>query len=159
MTAAKCAHCGQDAVLVTGCEVYPHRRDLYELFFWECKPCKARVGCHKEGNVCDGVKSNGTLPLGTAANAELRNARMAIHNTVDPLWQHNKQRGKARKIVYTVLTNYGRLHGYLGQNDTYHTGSLSLQQCATLNSLWPSMRKVVEERIQLELESTSNRSK
>ena len=38
MIAAKCAHCGQDAVLKTGCEVYPHRRDLYELFFWVCIP-------------------------------------------------------------------------------------------------------------------------
>ena len=36
MIAAKCAHCGQDTVLKTGCEVYPHRRDLYELFFWVC---------------------------------------------------------------------------------------------------------------------------
>lgn len=159
MTTAICAHCGQECVLVTGCEVYPHRRDLYELFFWECKPCKARVGCHKAGNVCDGVKSDGTLPLGTAANAELRNARMAIHNEVDPMWQHSKQRGKARKIVYAVLTNYGRLHGFVGANDCYHTGSLSLQQCATLSSQWPSMRKVISERIQLELESTYQHSK
>ena len=159
MIAAKCAHCGQDAVLKTGCEVYPHRRDLYELFFWVCIPCNARVGCHKKGNVCDGVKSDGTLPLGTAANQELRNARMAIHNEVDRIWQRQKQRGKARKIVYTVLTNYGRIHGFIGANDTYHTGSLSLQQCAMLNTHWSSMKKVIEERIQLELESTSNRSR
>lgn len=151
MTAAKCAHCGEDCTLVTGKEVYPHRSDLFSLFFWVCAPCNARVGCHKNGNVCDGVKSDGTLPLGTAANAELRNSRMAIHQMVDPIWQQAKHRGKARKIVYTVLTSYGKLHGYLGPDDTYHTGHLSQQQCVTLNSHWSSMKSVIQERIRLEL--------
>lgn len=153
-TAAKCAHCGGDCALVAGSAVYPHRRDLYNLFFWTCDPCKARVGCHKNGAVCDGIKSNGTLPLGTAANAELRNARMAIHNMVDPLWQQAARRGKARKTVYAALTNFGQLHGFVEPQGVYHTGSLSLQQCATLSSHWSSMKSVIQERIQLGSEST-----
>ena len=147
---AKCAHCGDDCKLVTGSEVYPHRRDLYDLRFWVCSPCNARVGCHKNGNVCDGVKSDGTLPLGTAANPALRNARMAIHQMVDPIWQQAPHRGRARKTVYAVLTNFGRLHGFIGPEDTYHTGHLSLPQCVMLNSLWPSMKSVIQERIRLE---------
>lgn len=147
MIAAKCAHCGQNAVLKTGCEVYPHRRDLYELFFWVCTPCNARVGCHKKDNVCDGVKSDGTLPLGTAANQELRNARMAIHNEIDGLWKSAKRRGRARKELYTVLTNYGKIHGFVEEKEQYHTGNLTLQQCKLLLEKWPKIKRTAEERI------------
>ena len=154
MNAAKCAHCGDDCKLVAGSISYPHRRDLYNLFFWDCDKCHARVGCHKNGMVAEGVKSDGTLPLGTAANAELRNARRAIHNMVDPLWQNATRRSRARKTVYAALTNFGKLHGFVEPQGTYHTGSLSLQQCATLNSHWSSMKSVIQERIRLESEST-----
>jgi hypothetical protein len=42
-----------------------------------CKPCDAYVGCHKGTNV----------PLGTLANAELREWRKKAHNLFDKIWR------------------------------------------------------------------------
>jgi len=58
----KCDYCQQQAKLVTGDIIYPHRPDLYSKKIWHCEPCRAWVGTHK-----------GTVkPLGRLANAELR---------------------------------------------------------------------------------------
>ena len=43
----KCSYCGNDAELVGGESVYPHRPDLYYLKFYQCLPCDAWVGCHR----------------------------------------------------------------------------------------------------------------
>lgn len=43
----KCDYCGNDAMLVSGRAIYPHRPDLFRLNFWQCAPCDAYVGCHK----------------------------------------------------------------------------------------------------------------
>lgn len=93
-----CAHCGNDCVLTGGSEVYPHRKDLYSLYFWICRPCDAFVGCHKNG---DGKKA-----LGIAANAELRKLRSRIHAIIDPVWRDGLS---TRSKVYadmTVMVNY-----------------------------------------------------
>lgn len=82
-----CEYCGNDAVLVTGKEIYPHRRDLYNLQFWSCLPCGAWVGCHKNSDA---------VPLGRLANAELRKAKSAAHAAFDPIWKDgNKRRSDA----------------------------------------------------------------
>jgi len=72
-----CTHCDTPAQLVDGSQVYPHRQDLVARLFWRCG-CGAYVGTHKGSD----------RPLGTPANAQLRDARMKLHNQmVDPLWQ------------------------------------------------------------------------
>lgn len=84
-----CPYCGQDTQCVTGKEIYPHRKDLYSLNFYLCKPCNAYCGCHK-----------GTLnPLGSPANVELREARMKAHRAFDELWKdkHMPSRTQAYK--------------------------------------------------------------
>lgn len=74
----QCPYCGAAAPLVTGADVYPHRRDLHEIFLYRCTPCDAWVGCHR----------GTTRPLGRLANAELRRAKQAAHAAFDPLWRH-----------------------------------------------------------------------
>jgi len=44
--------------------------------------CEASVGCHP----------NTTRPLGTLANRQLKDARMAIHRLFDPLWKKKKMK-------------------------------------------------------------------
>lgn len=95
-----CPYCDRPAVLATGNEIYPHRPDLFDLKFWRCAPCGAWVGCHKAGARVDGVTSDGTLPLGRLANAELRKAKSAAHAAFDPLW---RSRLMGRRQAYAWL--------------------------------------------------------
>ena len=92
----RCLHCGDEAALVTGREVYPGLPRLWEKPVWRC-PCGAYVGCHP----------GTTTPLGFPADAALRRARMILHNRrVDPLWR-NRPKGRRsyyRRAVYRLLT-------------------------------------------------------
>lgn len=102
MSAPICPYCRTPSALVTGAVVYPHRRDLYELSFYQCLPCDARVGCHP------GTKA----PLGRLANAELRALRSQAHAALDPKWQTG---GMTRSAAYAWLakelqTPDGRVH-------------------------------------------------
>ena len=100
----KCPYCGKDAALVTGDKIYPHRPDLYDRNFWLCAACDAYVGCHKKGaHVRNAGKSDGTLPLGCLANAELRKWRSLVHSILDPLWQTKKLK---RRDVYRILAKH-----------------------------------------------------
>lgn len=75
----KCDYCGNDAKLVTGDVIYPHRPDLRKRKFWQCAPCDAYVGTH--------VNSRQAHPLGRLANAELRGLKQRVHAVFDTLWQ------------------------------------------------------------------------
>lgn len=78
----QCPYCKKVAGPTTGQQIYPHREDLWNLNFYECRPCKARVGCHK-----------GTwAPLGAPAKGELRWARKAAHEAFDQLWRRKMAR-------------------------------------------------------------------
>lgn len=57
----KCDYCLNEAELVSGYSIYPHRPDLYHKNFYQCKPCDAWVGCHP----------NTTNPLGRLADSWL----------------------------------------------------------------------------------------
>jgi hypothetical protein len=100
MKAPKCPYCDRPAQLVSGATIYPHRPDLLSLKFWQCAPCEAHVGCHRAGARVDGVISDGTIPLGRLANAELRRAKSAAHAAFDPLW---KSRQMGRREAYAWL--------------------------------------------------------
>ena len=82
-----CNHCGGDALLVNGLNVYG-RADLKHKRFWRCEPCDAFVGCHpparSNGN---GGQGDGTVPLGTLATRPERWARSRAHAAFDSLWQ------------------------------------------------------------------------
>lgn len=121
MPIAACPYCDKPPVLVTGRELYPHRPDLALLKFWRCDPCDAHVGCHKAGARVDAVISDGTLPLGRLANAELRRAKSAAHAAFDPLWMSKRMR---RRDAYRWLA------GELGISAANcHIGMLDVDGC------------------------------
>ena len=138
-----CTHCGEPARLTDGTEVYPHRPDLSGLRFWLCDPCEARVGCHKAGAKTQHGASDGTLPLGTPANAELRRARMILHNDrLDPIWKGaaaRKERYNLRRECYRLLS--GRMG--IPAEET-HTALFTLEQC---RDAWRALEGVTTENV------------
>jgi hypothetical protein len=85
----------QEARLTNGEEMYPHRQDLYSLPFWKCTECPAFVGCHHKTNTP-------TKPLGYLATKEIKQARMKIHDKLDPLWKSGKF---SRREIYAKLSD------------------------------------------------------
>lgn len=114
-----CDPCGVDCTLKTGRDVYPHRADLADVRVWVCPSCSARVGCHP----------GTSKPLGNPASAELRRARMILHDQrLDPLWRyaprkHGKQ-GRRRALVYKYLA-----HKLGIDASVTHTGMFDLERC------------------------------
>lgn len=94
-----CCQCGEKvkANLVRGNIIYPHREDLYTVFFWQCPECKNYVGVHKN--------SKTKHPLGTIPTPEIRNARNKIHDILDPLWRDKRKSRKKRDVIYNYLSN------------------------------------------------------
>jgi len=107
-----------NARLTDGVEVYPHRNDLADLPFWKCDGCRNFVGCHHK-------TENYTRPLGVIATQEIKNARMRIHQLLDPIWQSKKMR---RQEIYSYLTEK------LGWK--YHTAKIrSVEEATRVHSL------------------------
>ena len=125
MSAVTCPYCHQPAALVTGAAIYPRRPDLASLKFHQCAPCDAYVGTHRPGAymVINGKKvvSDGTLPLGRLANAELRRAKQRAHAAFDPIWQ---SRTMGRKQAYAWLAKQLCLTA-----DEAHIGEFDVAQC------------------------------
>lgn len=98
-----CPYCGLRSELVTGAEIYPHRRGdewLAKKPFYCCGPCQAWVGCHP----------GTTNALGRLANAELRKAKSDAHAAFDPLWKKKQAqtgggKGRARNAGYDWLAD------------------------------------------------------
>lgn len=103
-----CCGCEKDVEphLVTGKEIYPHRKDLYSLPFWRCNDCMNFVGCHHK--TTDRIR-----PLGCIPTPAIKAARKNIHKLLDPLWQLGKIK---RKDVYRLLSEK------LGKE--YHTAEI-----------------------------------
>lgn len=123
-----CPYCNTQARLFNGLSVYPHRPDLKMLRFWMCKPCDAYVGCHKKGawvETAQGrVTSDGTLPLGRLANAELRKAKKDAHDALDMWWQCEDNKPKARCAVYKRLADALGISVY-----DCHIGMFDVDRC------------------------------
>lgn len=106
-----CPYCGDDAKMVDGLFIYPHRDDLAHKRFWLCAPCAAWVGCHP----------NTGKHLGRLANAELRRAKQSALAVFDPIW---KKREMSRKDAYVWLS------GALGiPNEQCHIGMFDTAMC------------------------------
>ena len=128
MSAPHC--CGKPTRLTNGREIYPHLPRLASKPIYTCDQCGARVGCHP----------GTTDPLGTPANAELRRARMELHNRmIDPLWQTADRSGgyqpedeKARRRIRRSART--RVYEFLADRmgitrDECHTGMFDMEQC------------------------------
>jgi hypothetical protein len=103
-----CCHCKKDieARLTNGAEVYPHRTDLADLPRWICDVCKNHVGTHYK-------TATPTKPLGNIPSSEIKRARIALHDLIDPVW---KSGAVSRGNIYTLIS---KQLGY-----QYHTGEL-----------------------------------
>jgi len=103
--APMCPYCSRPARMVLGSALYQRRTDLAERLFWACKPCDAWVGCHTKGSyeIVDGqrVDHDGTEPLGTLANFELRTLRGKAHTAFDWIW---RSRVMPRQAAYAWLS-------------------------------------------------------
>ncbi len=101
--APDCPYCTEPSVLIDSAEVYGGR-SFGPIYL--CRPCRAWVGCHPDT----------TTPLGRHANADLRKAKIAAHNALDPLWK--------RKAAYAWLAEQ------LGiDRDDCHVGMFDVAQC------------------------------
>lgn len=100
-----CPYCGQCAILVSGSVLYPRFPELHAKWFWRCQPCGAHVGCHP------GTKE----PLGTLANAPLRQARQAAHAAFDPLWRDGGRSAAYRWLAGELQVAASACH--IGQFD------------------------------------------
>lgn len=103
-----CPYCEAPAVLqLTSAHLY-NGRDFGPV--WECAPCNAWVGCHKN--------SSRHAPLGVPANREVRDLRKEAHALFDPLWLSAMQvrglsKSKARAAAYAWLgERMGRTTGH-----------------------------------------------
>lgn len=136
-----CQYCGAPAKLITGAELYPRHTnpELQYRNFWECFPCDAHVGCHKPLDKRGGGKGDGTVPLGTLANAELRKARTAAHLSLDRMWKHG-------------VMHRARMYQWLAQQmqmkpQDCHIGSMNIEQCRQVVQLvaehYPQVAKML----------------
>lgn len=113
-----CDYCGKPAKLVKGFEIYPHRKDLGNKYFWSCSPCGAYVGCHRDSDA---------VPMGRLANAQLRAAKRLAHAAFDPLWQ---EFGMKRMDAYQWLADKMGVSG-----SECHIGMFDVDQCRKVQRL------------------------
>jgi hypothetical protein len=123
----RCPYCHSAVELVTGAEVYPERPELAERHIWRCTCCDASVGCHRPGARValpggEEITSDGTLPMGSLADEELRAARIETHRMFDAMWQPPAcmTRGEA----------YGWMARLLNiEKEEAHVAGLSYDEC------------------------------
>lgn len=123
----RCPYCHSAVELVTGAEVYPNREDLADRHIWRCTSCDAHVGCHKPGARIalpngEELVSDGTLPMGSLANEDLRAARIETHRMFDALWQPPACMDRREAYAWMAkLLNIRR--------EEAHVASLSYDEC------------------------------
>lgn len=141
--APHCPYCNKSARLVGGSVIYPDRKNLHGLKFWMCAPCQAWVGCHREDAwtmvANQKVFSDGTLPLGRLANAELRMAKMKAHEAFDPIWK--REQGVSRSEAYTWLRVMLGMH-----RDVCHIGEFDVAECEAVVRACLARQKESNER-------------
>jgi len=104
-----CSYCREAAQLHLGTDVYPHRIDLAERYYWVCWPCDAGVACH--------LRDDGQQPLGELANEELRGARSSAHAAIDPLWKDGVMTRDAAYEWLSQATRIPRIRCHIGMLD------------------------------------------
>lgn len=121
-----CPYCEQFSKRVSGKEIYPHRNDLKSKTFYECKRCKAYVGCHKGTD----------KPLGRLANPELRYYKKLAHSSFDPIWRIDSDLN--RKNAYAWLAEKMNI-----SESECHIGMFDVHQCIQVIDICKIFKKVV----------------
>lgn len=103
-----CRYCGDNLFLQDNAKLYGGR-PFGKAYICENYPaCDTYVGVHK----------GTTQPLGTPANAELREIRRRVHASLDPIWQSGKlPRSRLYRQMAALLYNGAR---------DYHTAWLDI---------------------------------
>lgn len=110
-----CPYCASVPEKVTGREIYPRMKRLWDKKFILCRPCDAYVGCHNDPD------PKKWKPLGSLANRELRGARIDAHRMFDRMWRDGQMH---RSSAYTWLA------GKLGiEKRECHIGMFNLEMC------------------------------
>ena len=121
MSSVICPYCQQQA-LFPASMVY--KKKALHGWYWVCEPCNARVGCHRDSD----------RPLGTLANAELRQLRRKCHAQFDWFWQQG---------FATRPDAYAWLAAVLGP-EKGHIAWLNEQGCHELLELTADLRKTMK---------------
>lgn len=117
----RCDYCNNEAQLVNGDVIYPHRPDLHGSKFYYCVDDQAWVGCHR----------GTTKPLGRLANAELRQAKQDAHAAFDVLWRATIPAG-----TYSRDSAYQWLADQLGiPRADCHIGLFDIDRCRLVVAL------------------------
>jgi len=98
-----CPFCNKEAIWTENKAIYGRNYGKSYMCYY-CKECDAYVGCHE----------NTTKPLGTMANAELREWRKKAHAHIDPLWKTGKM---IRSQVYLKLKEALGKDIHIGESD------------------------------------------
>jgi hypothetical protein len=118
-----CPYCTKPAALVESNEIYGAFSPDYGKF-WQCKPCGAYVGTHKN--------SPKHVPLGRLANKELRDWKKKAHAVFDPLWKSGRM---SRNLAYHLLQTKMNM----GKNDA-HIGKFDVEQCKKMVELFTEVK-------------------
>lgn len=121
-----CCGCQEtvEATLVNGATIYPHRKDLHTLPFWQCPACCNYVGCHHKTD-------EPTKPLGCIPTKAIKQARMRIHELADPLWKDGFIK---RAALYREIS---KLIGY-----TYHAAEIrTIDEARKIEEVVGTLRK------------------
>jgi len=115
-----CPYCNNEAELVDSIEVY----GVSHGNIWLCRPCEAYVGVHRNDDL--------NRPLGTLANAQLREWRRAAHSVLDPLWR-KKIRKEGCSKAEAWRAGYEWLSKQMGiPFERCHIGMFGLEECQTV---------------------------
>lgn len=101
-----CPFCKKEAKWCENKEIYGKNFGKSYMCYY-CKDCDAYVGCHQ----------NSERPLGTMANAELREWRKKAHSVLDPVWQSRSHGNKSRKHIYRILGEYFDREIHIAESD------------------------------------------
>lgn len=118
-----CPYCKAQAQIVEAAEVYKNTSFRAKRYakLWLCKPCWAYVGTHRF--------SKKHAPLGSLANAELRDLRQKVHALFDPLWKKKMQQNKVTRVK-ARLAGYKWLARELGvEMKVCHIGMMREDRC------------------------------
>ena len=100
----RCPYCGKEAVWCENKAIYGKNYGRSYMCYY-CKPCNAYVGCHQ----------NSRRPLGTMANASLRELRKQAHSLFDPIWRERAQGGRGK--LYAEISRHFGKEIHIGESD------------------------------------------
>lgn len=72
MNIVLCPYCNRKARLITGKQLYRSIKRIKHYRFWRCDSCDAHAKCSRDGK-----------PIGSLANAELRQLRRKAHDLME----------------------------------------------------------------------------